>query len=407
MSIDRIFVLIFVCLGFSNLSEQNVSEAARIISAELEKAIQNKNVNYILIKRTCHGKQICPLSMQRAFCIFALLDKALGGNGLLDQKEASFSRAESIPFDGDLKASYEAQNTAEEARKINVFFAVLSHDPIVLNSQKWPFVVFNEMFFSSQIPLDSKSVQELLYHCYILTRKHKNLIICINFLHAFNNTDRPCWLPDNFSLLPLDPEYINMGAPNELLTNPDSGTQNHLANYSLMVWNGEVISCYRKTTYCEENDAFIKRKKYAYEFGDWKSYKPFILSADASRGLILHHQLSQLFNDDCGKRIVTRICADSIFMPSLEIFERLLLLPANGCPTNTEFWIHKMQRNTVGCLVDAEKQTPYFFANGKIESPTNGNETFKKYTCNCGECMVHRYLEGSLNCEIYFKDGGR
>lgn len=417
------FLFFMTCIVFGMFLVEQKTDAIDTIYANLEKSIRNNEIDCVLIRRNYPSCQIDPLSIKRSFCLFALIDKILGGNGLLELNELYFSQDNSI-FTTNLIEFYDKQDNSERAKQMyNAFVESLKGVQFKSSHKRWTFLLFNEMFFSSKVPLDSKSVEEILYLCYTLTQKHKNLIICINFLHAFDNYKRPCWLPDDFSLLPLNEDYISSDFKDKILDNGKKELHHHLANYSLIVWNGEVISCYRKTTYCDENNAFINgvRRKtdpipsHAYEFGNWESHIPFILSSEASKGLVLHHQLSQLFNDDFStKSIVMRICADSLFMPYFDEEKKMLLLTGNGCPYASR-WLHKTSPNLIGYVIDAEKNMFSFRRNSNWYSEKQIYDFMDKqrsfdhilnylkqvsFTCKCNLCTIHRFLDDML-CEIY------
>lgn len=178
---------------------------------ELDNAIRKKNINHIFVQRR---SPCSPLSINKAFCIFALLDKILGGDGFLKEQEAIVHLAESTHeyldrFDPEIEEVYSVQCTEEVKKGVLQFLTKLGRFPKKFNDKKWTFVVFSEMFFSSTHALDTQSIQELLRYCNLLTQKHNKLIVVINFLHAFNNKKRPHWMPHNFSTIPLSKSFIS------------------------------------------------------------------------------------------------------------------------------------------------------------------------------------------------------
>jgi hypothetical protein len=50
------------------------------------KAVTINDLNYVMLKRRDDAGNMPPLSLKRVFCIFAMLDKFLGGDGLRSGK---------------------------------------------------------------------------------------------------------------------------------------------------------------------------------------------------------------------------------------------------------------------------------------------------------------------------------
>jgi hypothetical protein len=59
--------------------------AAKILAQSLENAVSSNDLNYILLKRK-DGNRIPALHPRDSFTIFAMLDKFLGGDGLLAER---------------------------------------------------------------------------------------------------------------------------------------------------------------------------------------------------------------------------------------------------------------------------------------------------------------------------------
>ncbi|MDR1207788.1 MAG: hypothetical protein LBJ89_00375, partial [Holosporales bacterium] len=49
-------------------------------------AVSANDVNYVMLKRRDDAGHMPALTLKRVFCIFAMLDKFLGGTGLADAK---------------------------------------------------------------------------------------------------------------------------------------------------------------------------------------------------------------------------------------------------------------------------------------------------------------------------------
>lgn len=384
---------------------------------ELITAINKKKANYILMKR----RTPCgPLSLNKAFCVFALLDKILGGDGFSKEQKMIINSAELAHtcldrFDPEIEEIYSIQNTTEDMEKIQFFLDNLKNNLAKFNDKKWTFIVFSEMFFSSTHALDTQSIQGLLGYCSLLTRRYERLIVVVNFLHAFNNEVRPHWMPHNFSTIPLSKDFID-GPSDKLMIRGRRNCLNHLANYSLVFWKGMPISCYRKTTYCNENNALIDQKEYAYEFGDFESYEPFSFFPDHKHNFQSgHKQIGLLFNDKANRSIVTRVCADSIFMPNLQLWEKLLLLSANGCPS-VSGWMHKIPKDIACCLVDGEGVADSFLTKTKVKLPQTVEESSQILQSHQGLSTILqksriirydcKYMQDELQCSIYTSDGG-
>jgi hypothetical protein len=357
--------------------------------------------------------------MNKAFCVFALIDRILGGDGFSQERKMIINTAELQHtylerFDPEIEEIYSVQNTVEAKRQIQLFLDNLGRSPAKFNDKKWTFIVFSEMFFSSTHALDTQSIQELLRYCSLLTQKHNRLIVIVNFLHAFNNEIRPHWMPHNFSTIPLSKDFIS-GPSDRLMISGRKSCLNHLANYSLVFWQGIPISCYRKTTYCNENNALVEQQEYSYEFGDFENYEPFSFFPGHMHNFqSLHKQLGLLFNGKHEKNISMRICADTVHMPKLQTWEKILLLQANGCPSAAG-WIHKLMQDTACCLIDAEGIRDSFLTKSKVKLPESIEESMdivghnpsfssilqrsnlEEYNC--------QYMRDELQCTIYTSDG--
>lgn len=61
-----------------------------------------------------------------------------------------------------------------------------------------------------------------------------------------------------------------------------------------------------------------------------------------------------------------------MFMPNLQIWEKLFLLSANGCPSAVQ-WLHKIPQDITCCLVDGEGKIDDFLTM-KVRLPQTSEE---------------------------------
>ncbi|MDR2794417.1 MAG: hypothetical protein LBB12_01415, partial [Holosporaceae bacterium] len=83
-----------------------------ITSAEsFARAVATNDVNYLMLKRR-DGNHMPPLNLKRVFCIFSMLDKFLGGDGLSAEKSEFWKTDDTT--DEKLRAEYTRQETPDE-----------------------------------------------------------------------------------------------------------------------------------------------------------------------------------------------------------------------------------------------------------------------------------------------------
>ncbi|MDR1208035.1 MAG: hypothetical protein LBJ89_01645, partial [Holosporales bacterium] len=75
-------------------------------------AVSANDVNYIMLKRNDGAGYMPALSLKRVFCLFAMLDKFLGGDGFADVTSEFWKSDETT--DPTLQAEYERQITSNE-----------------------------------------------------------------------------------------------------------------------------------------------------------------------------------------------------------------------------------------------------------------------------------------------------
>lgn len=219
--------------------------------------------------------------------------------------------------------------------------------------------------------------------------------IHINFLFTFKNSNRPPWLPDNTRdkdeiqkdriFCSAAPEKIqNIG----IITNILEGNDNRLVNCSILIWNGQPISYYRKSTYCREKDKLIISSAadgslaagdYKYEFGDFKDHIVPGLQGEYST-------MAQQLID--GKILTSRICYD--LNEPYELPEgNLLIINSNGIPS-FRGWRPRLS-NDVFCII---ADSPELFSPYPFVTKEEYYENYK--TDNCyedGNVISYMYSE--------------
>lgn len=384
-------IFLFVTIIFSVIHSTNVYSMTE--DESFLQAINDGNVNYIFLKRG-HDKSISPLPIKKIFCIFAVLDKAFGGNGLID-KRSTFWKAD-ISDDPELLSMYEKQEVRDD-----ILSNLIDQTMKILDQKKWTIVVFSEHFFSSN-SLDSFAVNEIIKCCSILTGKYKRLIICINFLQKYNFLfhlyDRVYSPPSRSYLFapPLPPSLNPVEADcciiskkeevkAQLLSETNRYNHFRFSNYSLVIWNGVPVSIYRKTVYHTEQDD-LASIGYGFDFGNWKSHPTIELSTASQE----HKNFAKLFNAQ-EPLIAIRICADMLYTPSLSKKTKLLIVQANGLPPGDIWKSIDIPTPCTCCVVDTS-EFGMFIANYEQLKTKN----YK--TCNL-QHNTFLSLEKELSCE--------
>lgn len=311
-------------------------------------ALSTNDINYIFLKRRDERGQMPPLSRKRIFCIFAILDKMMGGNGLSEEKDLFW--VDDDTEDEDLSEIYSSQETPDY---IYEHLVSITNQITQSKMKNYTLAVFSETFFSNNPALDDVSVENIVKCCKILTKKHKDLIICVNFLHKYAKSSLPSWLSPGDFANPLRNDFICTTTARQnvdtykqrLLSNKISDLR--FSNYSLIIWDGIPLSCYRKTIYLKEQDS-LADKGYGFDFGDWHNYS----TKELSTGSLDHKKFANLFNTRDKQVVMTRICADLADMPDVPDSIKLLIAQANDAPSG---WLEKFQVSTVCCYCDAAK----------------------------------------------------
>jgi hypothetical protein len=295
------------------------------LAQSFAKSISINELNYILLKRK-NGNTIPAMHPRDQFIIFAMLDKFLGGDGLLNEKSQFWEEISPIiPVTDDQK-----------------FEEVLSsvHPMHEDRRGKWTIIVFSETFFSDE-PCDDAEIEKFMRLCRLLTNKYQKLVISVNFLRKYEGKSR------TYSRrTPLSKDFISTGSNPLLLQNKSSSLR--FSNCSLIVWSGVPISCYRKTTYTEEADNLLDIG-YGYDFGNFKSY-PTPESQTASDN---HKEIAKFFNNGRKQIIAARTCSDIAFTPNLSKQTKSVLLTADGSP-DAIYWQNKTL-NAFVCVSDADR----------------------------------------------------
>jgi predicted amidohydrolase len=297
------------------------------LAQSFAKAVSTNDVNYVMLKRKNNGS-IPPLNLKRVFCVFSMLDKFLGGDGLAEAKSEFWITEEDAKQDV-------SDETLEE---IIASITSMPED----RKEKWTIIVFSETFFSDD-PWDSAELEKVMKLCRTLTEKYNNLVISVNFLHKYQGVSNT---PSRRA--PINEGFVATADKAKLLQNRLSDFR--FSNCSLIVWNGVPISCYRKTTYLKEDDELVA-SGYGYDFGDWKSY-PTLELAEASDD---HKEFAALFNSGRKQIVASRICSDLNFILPLSKSIKLLIIQADDAPPNTS-WIRNV-RNAIICYCDADRYT--------------------------------------------------
>lgn len=290
---NLLFILSISIVEASNFNGECCGAVMKVSEEDdLRQAISNKNINIICVQRKTHSETtISKLFNDNIKEIFTLLDQKI-------------------------------------------------------DNDKWTIVVFSENFFgNSNNILDLNDVTQIVTECNAFTARHPKSIIHINFLQEFNvnKLNEQCqWLHAPYATLTFDQCKDRIIQPifKDILLLKDS--LQHVANYSLIIWNGHPIAIYRKSTYCNEANALVigcsssqslskampqsnlPNPKHLYEFGNFQTHS---LLTSAS----VHAQIAGLFTGS-SPLIATRICADmnprflEKFQPECSI---ILIVPAN------------------------------------------------------------------------------
>lgn len=351
-------------------------------------ALSTNDINYIFLKRRDERGQMPPLSIKRIFCIFAMLDKMMRGNWLLEEKDRFW--VDDDTEDEDLSEIYSSQETPDYMYEHLV--SITNQIP-QCGTKNYTLAVFSETFFSNNPALDNLSVTKIVECCRLLTKKHANLIICVNFLHKFTNASRPIWLQSLPSALhPEDYEFIGTDDMHKakLLSTDNSNSELRFSNYSLIVWNEISLSCYRKTVYLSEQDSLIDMG-YGFDFGNWNSYQNIELASASQE----HRNFAKFFNIGDKQVVMTRICADLASMPDIPRTINLLIAQANSAP-GLSSWYNKIHSifsycdADKGCCIIVPHQDPYV-----------------KTTKDAQKINTCPFVENDLHCTIYVYQGGR
>jgi hypothetical protein len=125
--------------------------------------VATNDVNYIMLKRRDSGGHMPPLSLKRVFCIFARLDKFLGGDGLLAKKSEFWKADDTV--DEELRKKYAEQETPDE-----ILSEIIASTPSILEDrrEKWTIIVFSASMLLDPFALvvqDCKNVAIFLDYC--------------------------------------------------------------------------------------------------------------------------------------------------------------------------------------------------------------------------------------------------
>lgn len=189
-------------------------------------------------------------------------------------------------------------------------------------------VLFSESFFADTDPLDNQVVYSIVEKCKELSAQNRVLVqFCL--LHKFNTNDQPYWLQRKYnpvnSRRKIKKRVVNLkseaNASSFLIAN--KWHRDRIANYTLSIYEGRIVTIYRKSTYCNAANFWIPLREgkaiYAYEFGDFKAYS------------VEESSISEIFTG--GKSLIAiRMCSD-MNDPHLDTsFTKLTIVHANDHP---------------------------------------------------------------------------
>jgi hypothetical protein len=261
-----------------------------------------------------------------------------------------------------------------------------------------------------------EKVNDIIVKCREFTRANRKVFIHINFLFNFQNSHRPQWFPETGTdTSVVSKDRIKCTAPEAcwpLISSAHRTTiNNRISNCSVLIWDGEPISYYRKSTYCNEADSLIIAHNgtnfivgsHKYEFGDFKDHIVPNLGKN-------HLGIAKMLFDKsiCKKPLIsTKICYDLNVMPNIGNNVSLLIINANEAP-NIAGWKEKI-KNSVFCIQsDPYHQNPViapYQERGEIKYPSWRYSFFKK----TGRFLPNEYrhtLEDMLPFYGYRKECG-
>ena len=228
-------------------------------------------------------------------------------------------------------------------------------------------IAFKNFINLCVLQISFATARTIIEKCNVFTRKYDKVLIHINFLHSFDNQDRPAWLPEKgIDTEDIHPDRImcsngvifESDASKSAIFKYDDGKNNRIANYSLLIWNGEPIVFYRKSTYCNEANVLVIKYEptlqkfqtgdYLYEFGNFRE--------DVVDGLTNDHKkiADALLLDGFFK---TRICYDLNVIENFGSSTMLLIINANEAP-NIEGWRQKINQDMLCIEADSYHQNP-------------------------------------------------
>ncbi|MDR2782144.1 MAG: hypothetical protein LBB21_06895 [Holosporaceae bacterium] len=234
---------------------------------------------------------------------------------------------QTVATDGTFNAN--EVKTAVESRDVRIVFLSAKKDGVnipgpenvdsfflwlkdqIPKDGKVTFVLFSETFFSSD-PLDTDRVQSVIDKIKKLSENHPRTFFIVNFLHRFENSNRPVWLPDTGISTPnqstdlITSDCYPASIVSMFWPNPMKGLR--VANYSLLIWNKECIAFYRKSTYFRECENLCvadgnSAGSHTYEFGDWVSHTTTVENSGERK------MYNVLFEGN-NPLVMMRICSD-------------------------------------------------------------------------------------------------
>jgi hypothetical protein len=342
-------------------------------------AVKINDITYIMLKRRDSDGHMPPLNLKRVFCIFAMLDKFLGGDGLLSEKSEFWKTDDSI--DEKLREEYATQETSDE-----ILSEIIASTPCIPENRRetWTIIVFSETFFSDN-PWDSAEIEKVKKCCRLLTDRHKNAVISANFLHKYEGkSDTPS--------RQTSMEETFMQTANEYKRKLKENALNNLrfSNCSLIFWNGVSLSSYRKASYKDEDNTLVD-EGYGYDFGDWKSYAPPELATASDD----HKEFASLFNSGRKQIIASRTCSDVNHTPDLAKSVKLLILTADGSPDAT-YWQNRL-KNAIACVSDADRAGFMIISGIRKNTPQFCFPFFIQHKLLC---TMYGYYEGVRDEEV-------
>lgn len=197
------------------------------------------------------------------------------------------------------------------------------------------FVIFSESFFGVE-PLFSEDngefgdVEFIKNKCLELSNTKERVVVQACFLNRFDARNCSYWLQKDYtpvkSRKKIKKRTTGMNSLKKYLI-VDKKHWDRIANYTLIIYAGEILAIYRKSTHCAAAKDLIAPRKgkatCAYLFGDFQTHR------------LSNSPMADIF---CGESamVINRMCSD-MNQPRVDSHNscaKLLITPAVGHPAN-------------------------------------------------------------------------